>query len=433
MRASTSLITLLALGAGLIAAGCGGDSTNNAADARVSDAPVTPDGSPDARVKVRSGTLAVASVNLTDPAVAGLGLGGASISLEFDDLTKEDGGTVAFGTGAIGECTVIQYDTTHKPHPAVDEGPITISGAGLKKPVGMCTFQGGGYVCVADHQANVAGTYSASNAPPGGAVITVTGHDFSSAQVGMYMSLSGFTDPAMNHTYPVVNVVNTSVQLGVPPGVAMNASNSAFTGVTYTLIQGAGPVPGGAATVDFINTGAGGDHVTIALAANTEYATPISSSLAPIGKGMKLDGAGAGCTDCAQPHQFPTSAANAATVSFSCDPAKGDKTGNCGEPGDQPAVGLVITGTTTDAPLTNLPPYAMPAPVTKWAAFTCKFPAAQSGQIPNGALAAILATNPKRIETRVFRFAFGLGTDADTMNDWATVSGHGLVGHTDMP
>ena len=432
MRASTRLITYLALGAGLAASACGSDSNNNSTDARVSDAPVTIDSTPDARVKVRSGTLAVTSVNITDPGAASLALGGASISLEFDDLTKEDGGTVTFGSGAIGECTVVQYDATHKPHPQVDEGPIMITGAGLKKPVGTCTFQGGAYVCVADHQTNVAGTYSASNAS-GGAIVTITGHDFSTAQVGMYVSLTGFSDAGMNHTYPVVNVAGTSAQLGVPPGVAQNASNQAFSGVTYTLIQGAGPIPGGAATVDFINTGAGTDHLTIALAANGDYATPISSSLSPIGKGMKLNGPGASCTDCAQPHQFPKTAAGNATVSFSCDPAGGDMTGNCGEAGDQVAVGLVITGKTTDASVAGLPPYAMPDPTGTWAAFTCKFPTAKAAQIPNGAIAAILATNPKRIETRVFRFAFGLGTDTDTMNDWATVSGHGLVGHTDIP
>ncbi|HTJ45484.1 MAG TPA: hypothetical protein VL463_25445 [Kofleriaceae bacterium] len=421
----------MALGAGLAAAACGGDKNNNTADARVSDAAKAIDATPDARVQVRTGTLAVASVNITDPGAAQLALGGASISLEFSDLTKEDGGMVTFGSGAIGECTVVQYDSTHKPHPLVDEGPITISGDGLKKPVGTCTFQGGAYVCVTDHQDNVAGTYSASNAS-GGAAITVTGHDFTTAQVGMYVSLSGFTDGGMNHTYPIVNIIGTSAQLGVPAGVAQNASNQAFSGVSYTLIQGAGPIPGGAATVDFINVGSGGDHVTIAMAANADYATAISSSLSPIGKGIKLNGPGGNCADCAQPHQFPKTAGSGETVSFSCDPTAGDKTGTCGEDGDQLAVGLVITGRTTDAAVGGLPPYAMPDPTGTWAAFTCKFPTAKGAQIPNGAIAAILATNPKRIETRVFRFAFGLGTDTDTLNDWATVSGHGLVGHTDL-
>jgi hypothetical protein len=445
MPSSSRLITVVMLGAGALVGACGGNNNNNGADARVSDANKQADapGTPDANVQTRDGTLAVTSIDLTDPAVAGQAWGGASISLVFNNITQEDGGNVVFGTGGLGECTVIQYDAgagaVHKPHPAVDEGTITISGAGIKQGIGNvtppsvdCIFQSGQYICPINQATAAAGsTYSASKSN-GGATISVSGHAYSAADVGSWVNLTGVTnDSAMNGLWPIVNVAGTSAQLGIPPNVVNNALNANFSGAVIVQLAGIGPVPGGQAFVDFIDTGAGTDHVRIQLAANAEYPNGIDSTLSPIGRGMILDGAGTGCTDCAQPHQFPTSAAGSATVSFSVDGSIGDKKGNPGELGDQAAVGLVITGSTTDATVTGLAPYLMPSPVSQYATFTCLFPTLKTGQVPNGAIAAILATNPHRIETRVFRFAFNRSTT--DLNTWSTVSGHGLVGHTDIP
>ena len=439
----------LAIALLLSLAGCGDDSTNSvtpdapgtvdaprpdAAPDAAPDAPAMPDGGmPDANFMLRSGTLVVSDVAITDPAVAGLALGGAAISLDFADLGINDGGSVIFGTGAIGTCTVLQFDVgsagTHKPHPLADEGAVTLTGAGLKRPVpNPCTFRNGQYVCVADSAAGTSGTYSASNTS-GGALVTVTGHDFSSNQIGMWMSLSGFADSGMNHTFALVNVAGTSAQLAVPAGQAANASNSPFSGVGYVLVQGAGPIPGGRSSVDFVNLGSGTDQVTISLAANADYPSGISATVPPVGKGMLLDGAGTGCTDCAQPHQFPTTGTQ--TVSFACDPTLGSQTGTCGESGSFSNVLLVIAGKTTDGSLTGAPPYAMPDPVTSYATFQCTFPLATHGQIPLGAITAILGTNPTRIETAVFRFGFAQGTDSQTQNSWSVLAGHGLIGHTD--
>jgi hypothetical protein len=446
MPTSSRLMTVVMLGAGALVGACG-SSNNNNPDSRVTDANNTPDtpSAPDANVQVRDGTLAVTSIDLTDPGVAGQAWGGASVSLMFNDLTKGDGGVMAFGTGGLGECTVYQFDAgtgaVHTPHPPIDEGTITISGAGIKQGIGSvtppsmsCVFQSGQYICPVDQVTAGAGsTYSASNSN-GGATISVSGHSYAAADVGSWVELTGVTnDSNMNGIWPIVNVAGTSAQLGIPPGVAKNALNAPFNGAAIVQLAGVGPVPGGQAFVDFIDTGSGTDHVEISLAGNTDYPSGIDSTLSPIGRGMILDGPGTGCTDCAQPHQFPTSAANNATVSFSVNGTLGDKKGNPGELGDQAAVGLVITGSTTDATVTGLAPYLMPSPVSQYATFSCLFPAAQTGQIPNGAIAAILATNPTRIETRVFRFAFSRGTDGATQSTWSTVSGHGLVGHTDMP
>ncbi len=431
--------TSIALGCALLAfAACGGNNNNSGADARVTDSAGSADAPPpDARVQNRAGTLAITQLNLTDPAVAGNGIGGSSISLEVDDLTMGDGGHAAFGTpGAVGGCYVLTFDVgasaTHTPHPAVDEGVITLDGSGLAEPGPYhCAFAGGAYRCDGGPlmpKSNMTGTYSTS---AGTTTLTATGVTFAATDIGKYLVLSGMPT-GYNAAFPIVGV--TSGHAVLFTGQAGTAGDVAIpNGAGYTALQGVGPVPGGAQTVDFINLGGASNAITVSLAANTDYPTAVSQMLEPIGKGITLENAGTGCLDCAQPHQFPITAAGGATVSFSCDPTKGSKTATCGE--DDAALaneGLVITGSTTDAPLTNLAPYEMPNPVTQYATFTCTFIQGKTGQIPNGAIAAILGTNPTRIETRVFRFGFALYQDADSHNTLNLVAGHGLVGHTDV-
>src|SRR5262249_1642357 len=146
----------------------------------------------------------------------------------------------------------------NKEHPAVDEGAVAITDKGVKgKLPNPCTFVAGQYVCVVDMQAAVSGTYSANNGT-GGAAITVTGHDFDTNNMGMSIVLAAFADPGLNGPWGIAGVVGTAAQPPPPAGVVQNANNKAFAGATYTLIQGAGPVPQGATTVDFINLGAGG-------------------------------------------------------------------------------------------------------------------------------------------------------------------------------
>jgi hypothetical protein len=438
MRTWTRLSTLLALGAGFAAAACGGNNNNSAADARVADAPNAADAPPpDARVKVRSGTLAVTELSLTDPAVAQLGLGGSSISFEIDDLTKNDGGMLAAGDPTqLNGCYVYTYDVgaaaVHKPHPPVDEGIISITGAGLKEPGPYhCAFAGSSYRCDGGDQPaaqNIAGLF---NTTTGNTTLTVTNVTFKSTDIGKYLVLSGFPDP-YNMAFPIVGVTQGKAILYT--GAIPNKSDTAIpTGAAYAVLQGVGPVPGGAGTVTFINLGGAKDKVTISLAANNDFSTDLSADLEPIGKGITLENPGANCADCRQPHQFPVTATGGATVSFSCDPTVGSTTATCGEDDSTDLLrGLVITGSTTDAPINGKAPYEMPAPVTKYATFTCTFVGALTGQVPNDAIAAILATNPTRIETRVFRFSFAQKDDATTMNHLNFVAGHGLVGHTDV-
>jgi hypothetical protein len=448
MPTSSRLITLVMLGAGALAA-CGGNN-NNGADARVTDANTTPDtpAPPDANVEVRNATLAVTQLNLTDPAVALSGIGGASISLEFDDLTKEDGGNLLLdetGGSGIGGCVVYQFDAgagaVHKPHPAIDEGVITLSGDGLKEPGDYhCAFQGASYLCDGGQQpneSNQSGTYSTSGAgtPAGLTTLTITsGQTFLVSDIGKWLVLTGFN--GHDGAYPIVNVTGGNPVLGTGTAVPNTTGDVNFTGLSYAVLQGVAPVGGGAASVNFLGLGAGHDPVTLTLAANTDYPAGLALTVEPLGKGMILDGPGTGCTDCAMPHQFPKSAAASATVSFSCDGTNGDRTGNCGEDdttGGQLLKGMVITGSTTDASIAGKFPYEMPSPVSSYTTFTCGFIGLGTGQVSNAAVSAILSGAPTRVETRVFRFGFAKSADPTTLSGYTFVTGHGLVGHTDIP
>lgn len=445
MRSSTRLTMLLALSAGaMLGAACGGGD-NNTPDSRVADANKTPDAAmnPDANVQVRTGTLAVTSVNLTDPAVAGLGIGGASISLAFNDLTKGHPHLLSGDPTSLGGCYVFQYDgstispAVNTPNPPFDEGVITIEGAGLKEPGPYhCAFvsAAGSYICDGgDQPANpaAAGSYNTTN---GNTILTVTGVTFNATDIGKVINLSGITDTNYNHAFPIIGVTSGHPILYTGP-IPNTATDPTFTGAAYAVIQGAGPVPGGSGSVNFISTGGAADKVTVSFASNTDYPTAISSSLSPLGKGIKLDGAGTDCLDCAQPHQFPVAAAGGATVSFACNNTVGDAQGDCGEDANPPPLlqGMVVTGSTTDADLTGTKPFDMPAATKSYATFTCTAVGATQIQVDNATIAAILGTKPTRIETRVFLFAFDKKADAATMNGIAIVSGHGLVGHTDVP
>lgn len=437
MRTWTRLSTVLALAGASTLAACGGGGSS--ADARVTDANTTPDvalpdGSPDARVLTRSATLAVAEVALSTPTTPPFpsNIGGASVSFSFSDVTQ-GGGHVVFGDGAPGGCLVTEYDggetPTLKPFPLVGEGTITVAGAGLKRATPACNFVNGSYICAAAPVTGAAGSVASQNKVT---ILTVTGTTFDASQIGMWVSLSGMTDTTLNGTFPIVNVAGGSAVLATAHADAAPAD---FTGANYTLIQGLGPVPSGALTVSYLDRGQNNDPITVDMPATDDYPDGIHASLVPLSKGLKLSGAGTGCEDCSQPHLFPTQLTANNTVSFSCDSAKGDGTGVCDTAPSGGLWGVVITGVTTTGDVANVAPYAMPPskPGTKYVTFTCSALLDKTRQIPHEVLAAIFATNPTRIETRVFSFSFAPVTDTVSTNTANVLAGHGIIGHTTIP
>jgi hypothetical protein len=122
---------------------------------------------------------------------------------------------------------------------------------------------------------------------------------------------------------------------------------------------------------------------------------------------------------------MPTTAPTADFL-VTCDPANG---GSCGDPGSTGQNAFIVNGRTTDGSITNTRPFDMPAPVHKFATFSCNALSGTSVTIKKEAWAAVLGTSPTRIETRVIRGKAKLGATTNTN----VVVGHSLVGYTNVP
>ena len=89
-------------------------------------------------------------------------------------------------------------------------------------------------------------------------------------------------------------------------------------------------------------------------------------------------------------------------------------------------------GSTTDGVLNPaLGPTHFPAPVTRWATFTCTFIGLNTVTIPSATWQAVLDTAPTRIQTRVLRL--GAKTNQVPGHDINIVAGYGYVGFSDPP
>jgi hypothetical protein len=131
-----------------------------------------------------------------------------------------------------------------------------------------------------------------------------------------------------------------------------------------------------------------------------------------------------------QVDSFPTTAAD---YTLSCDPMTGAMDGQCGRTDGGSINALIISGETTDAPITVADgATGMPDPVGTFATFQCAFLGLQTGTIPEAAVEAILGTNPTRIQTQVI---IAGGTIASNPNGEAVTNillGHAVVGFTDL-
>jgi hypothetical protein len=406
-------------------AACGGDDGADD-DTQDHDANV-PDSGIDAWAgPTRSLTISVVDVEVTTPSAAAAQTRGGSISIEVEDLTV-GGGEVVAGTTPVGGCVVTRYDATHQPHPTVGAGTVTIANpgaeeSGLLKTVGPCNYTAGvGYQCIsnAETMQDVGATFTGAN---GVVVYDFTEQAFAGDLVGSYLNVNGFTDTDLNSgssAFPIL--ANPSATRFSVLNPAATADGDTTTG-SFAVINGAGPIPTlGTANADFL--GAESDEIHISKPADANFGA-VDLTVYTRGEGFALDDASA------QPHEFPTTAE---AVTFSC----GGTGGNCGADADPAGVleAFIISGTTTDGSVEGLADYEMPAPTGTWATFQCGFllDVSTEGTISADAVAAILATNPTRIETRVLQMAGTQGEDGDQANPFTIVVGHGVVGHTTIP
>jgi hypothetical protein len=436
-RLTTTLVAISA--AALFGAACG-DDDGGSPDANTNpDAPSAIDANttPDAAGPRHTGTVAVSEVTVTTPGAPGLR--GAAVSAIYDDPGNPSG-EVLFGVSPpISTCLVKKYTPSDTENPPLNEGPITIAGNGVLKPLGTCEFaEGLGYECTIDSgSAGITVTRANPNAPVYN--VAIAGEAYADTDlVGSYVRLSGFATGkagTYNGTFPVIRQTNltkpaTVTVLTVVISQAVSGATETVAAADYRLLGGFGPVPtaGFGFEIDADFLGPATSSVTITKADTAAPGAPaLNVNLPPAGEGFAVDGEG----DAILPHEFPFTAG---PVTLTCGES-------CGAEPTGATAGLqviAISGRTTDVPLpapsAEFPPFFMPptsATVAAYATFQCTFfksPTAGTftATMPQEAVAAILSTNPTRIETRVFRFSVSQ-TGANTL------VGHGAVGHSSRP
>jgi hypothetical protein len=453
-RLTTTLVAISA--AALFGAACGDD------DGGSPDANTTPDGAPaDAApadaptvTQTKSGTIALTEVRLltNDPTTNASLIGGAAVSISFDDVTTGEG-IVRDPPELIG-CTVIEYDCDKGGCPLptkVDVGPVTISNPnaetpGLLGPAPLqCSTIAGAYRCPVGNFTALEGTVArAANQLQ----LTFPGQTFNTNLRGTFVTASGFAGPfaGLNgQALPVVRVASAeSLVLGVPGG---DIASTAITGIGLTFLQGIGPVPFGAAgsplgAIDFLTDSTPAtETVRIQRAANAEagYPTALDVTVGPAGEGFVLAEECAAAPPqapgvCITPTSFPTEVpAGAATdigVKFSC----GATGGSCGPNGMGSFPGaFILSGTASNGSTADVRPFEMPkTDVTKVVSFSCNAIGPQIS-IPNSVISQVLAIDPTRIESRVLRVAAATVEEPTTKNVTRIAVGHGFVGYTDVP
>jgi hypothetical protein len=397
------------------------------------DAPA--DSPPDAYVPTVSGLLFVADVSVADAAAASVGgLSGGTIDLEFADIGM-GGGSAVYGTNPVGGCVITEYDPTHTPSPLLDAGPVTIADdtthpGGLTRTIGPCAFDGTShqYMCISNHQANVAVTSAGANSTAPGTVAQVfTGTPFTGQNLqGSWININGFTTAAYNSgaaAFPIVANPSTSQLLVANPAGTNSTPEPAASGITYTVLNGVGPVPGGA---DFFAGGGGttgnpGPSIHISKAANTVWPA-IDVAVDVIGENFSL-------SDPGNPTAFPLGTAAVTDQVYGC--ATG---GTCGDTSSATLKGIVLAGHATRKSLAGLAPFQMPTEVPgtdTWLTWNCVFLSSQSGTMPAAAVQVVHDFAPTRVEQRVIEATFNiLNSGNDSTN---LVVGHAIVGHTTAP
>jgi hypothetical protein len=415
------LATCLAAGlAGILTtAACGDDGGNNPDR----DSGSGPDATPDAWAgPTRSMAILVAHVDVTTPSAAASGVRGGVVSIELQDLTS-GGGERIYGTNSDAGCVVDRYDANggpSTPHPTLAFGTVTLSNPnqfpGLRKPVGPCVFQGGAYQCVS--HAGTAHGVTVTPAGQGSASYVLIDQNFAGIDlVGGHLVVDGLSVASNNsgpRGFPIVSQAGPdwNILVVMNPDAGLEQAGGGTDDVAFEIRNGAGPVPtqAGEAT-NFL--GDGQTSVRVEKAAHGEWgAVDFTTTV----RGLNLRLAG----DSTLPHGLPRTAEAAL---FRCADA-------CGAEVEMPHQVLIVSGRTTDGATAGLADDVMPEARTAYTTFECAFEGRTEGTIPEAAMAAILSTDPTRIETRVLAVAGGQVTDGDNLG--SILVGHGLIGHTDV-
>jgi hypothetical protein len=374
--------------------------------------------------RLRNGTIAVTEAAITNTIGEGDPWSGALVRVGYSDATTGNSPTPVEGFGnAIGGCLVQIWDVdTHEASDPVDEGAVSVTGT--ENGPFVCGFANAdlGYVCRSTEAAIAGGT-------PGnmdGVTITANvmtfpavGTQTAPEMVGMYMVVTGHPNIPDGSRIPILDQDDAADTLTIA-GVGTVAPGDADS--TFATYVGVGPVPGGA---PFLLGAA--DVFTVQKAAG-EIVPLIQEDFNAHGQGfMLVDDPG---MNKYLPHTVPFTEP-AGDVTFECSTCGADGSGGV-------ITAIVINGETTDAPTDGLNPAdPMPEPLNQYATFQCSFfegaDPPHSGTLPADAMAAILGTNPTRIQTSIGRYKGAVIAATDDTHQSIVLQGHALLGWSDRP
>jgi hypothetical protein len=424
IRWSRHLPLFFTAGLALAAFGCGDDDGGgDRPDARPqADAePGNPDAGGDGLL--RSGTIAVTEQAITND-IPGSPWSGAVVSVGFSDATTGSAPAPVDGFDSnINNCLIRIWNVdTNEDSDAVDEGAVQVTGT--DNGDFACGFNAGlgGYACQSTTPAIAGGVAgNGENFVLTGATDTLTmpGVETSQTMVGMYIVLNGFAPVPDGTRLPILAVneeTDTITSIGINDALTVtgdaNASFSTFVGVA--------PVPAGGA--QFL--GGAADAITVQKAAGDVVAA-IDEDFEAHGQGFTL------LEDEGMRQYLPSTIPfDEEEVNFACD---GD---GCGAEGTGGLIqAIVINGETTDAPVDAItsPADAMPAPETQYATFQCSFIGEDNAKLTADMMAAILGTNPTRIQTSVGRYRGAIIAADDGSSSTIVLQGHALLGWSDPP
>lgn len=388
-----TIICVLALGAG---AACGGDD-DGAGDPDAGDdidAGADIDAEPDPTPSV-VGPILLAELEISGVPALGDGTF-INIGLELvDDITAPSYDQMAsspFGCEAYeytpSEYAAIVGSDQGEIQLTLDEGPAYPPCAYVPTQGYLCRGAAGSAGVIAEIAAS---TFTLTNDAAG----------FTADDVGRYVVITGSDVPQNNGRWPIVAADADSITyINQSPDAAAEDPTAA----TYFTLAGAGPalqddpIPDDAALTVSLTSGGEGNvedfELTVDDIGDDFTLTPASEELI---NDVPLDGS---------------------EFTITCDGEGGD----CGV-----AQATIVNITTTDGNVSGLPPYIMPAPVTKAVVVRCVILSA-SATVNADASAFLETSGATRVRTSVFR----VGSANENQDDAALsiAAGHGISGFT---
>jgi hypothetical protein len=404
---------LLAIALPFAVAACGDNIKGDSPDATSIDAAVDaaidapPDAPPAPGV---TGTISLQEVKLLNPGNSGTYFGqGPQASITFVDGAAVPAPLLEEMVGSPLGCKAWSYTPAQTVAAVlgVDEGPVTFTAtAGTVQPtLPACVFQAGaGYICPQVGTAQVGGSIGIVAA---GSVASFTDADvtFTDANsIGSYITISGAANATNNGTFPIVSRVGANTVAYANP-VAMAEALPA--GATHVNLGAVGPIP------NMADPGFMSDDV--ALTINHAAGAHIGAFAATTGAGTIGDQVGIVHNELIKLNDIPL---DGTAFTISCDGA------NCGA-----ASGSILILRTTDAPLANLSPFALPPPVTKRVEIRCAAIGQTSVTVPMAYSQLLMSSGATRIQATFIRPTL-MGGGPATVN---VIAGHAVVGFTNRP